>query len=621
MPVYSGSEFEFSFPYDNHTPELRFNQFSFSYDTEKNDGTNTSIGTNTRITIQGHPDQEIPSGAEIPLVSSIVLDTRAIPVGVNAVETIEWTDSNGVILTGPYFPSDGWHAIQVRYTYTDAALGFVYTASQDYSFHIIPPEREDHTFTFKYEGQHGAARYCNMDIMKYMTYFPSWSSTYRNFYSNTSKLFSPHFERFNFQIDDLDTFCANNRIDVDKPSYEYRSKISTVLTIRTPKLIDTEFGMCANRGEISSMSIDSIPITDTKLNKHLRIDKMSQQLSPGTNSLSLPSPCFLYIKSSENYLNDQKEIEISGINMYGDFVTESIPLKNSIPVKTLNRFYKVISANAFDGTLIISNYIQNDKSYTDRSLLEKRIAGKQGLFFTPFFEFLGTDLIVYNADGPVNTEEYKFNLPFEPDSMLISNLFDIFLLKDGEIWTSKMYLDYKDIGQINSSTNNNEFICLDEETISVGDVARIRITTDLIRKEHPICNFRFRVEHYDRSYYLASNGTFTQEENTWIDISETGRALEIEYEVTEDGIIKYHLDISTRTGSFTSMSYFNNLDFTKIATGVQSMMVYDDKFIVIDPDEKHYSVEMIRRGFLSDGNRCHVHYPYDNLKLIYEEES
>lgn len=577
----------------------------------------------TKITIQQAANDVIFHGDEFTLSCAIEIDDRIIPDGANVTQDYLWTDHNNVSIgsgsTTSYFPEDGWIAVSVKVVIEDTSIGFLYEFSSDYSFYVTPLESINHTFGLQYTESTGAPSHCNMDIMKFLTYFPSWSSAHKNHYSNTSKFLSPHFERFGFELDRADTFSANNNTSQYRASYEYRTEDHTFLAVNTPKLIRTEFGICRHMGEMSSMSVDSIPVTDLSLVPCKKISKMSTDLMQGVNDIQMTHPSYMYLKRDSEQGSQPTILDIGGINEDGEFIWEKIVLDNSIPIKTINRYYNITGCSSFEGQVRISNFIKEDHSYTDPVLMEKRISSRGGIYFSPKFEIEGRKLVVLNSDDQMHQEEYVFLLPFIPDEMIVSNLLDVFMLKDGEVWCSKLFLDYQNLSQFDSTTNNNEFICLDSETPEAGQVARLRISTGLAREEYPGSLIRVRVEHEDKTLYLSKSGTFVPEKNTWISLDETHRSLEIDYPIIKDEIIKYRLDISGRVGSFSAMSYQNKLDFTILTKGIAEIMVHDDRLIMVDSEGNHKDAFIVRRGYLSSGTICHTHYPFKEVELLSQE--
>ncbi|MDB4533412.1 hypothetical protein N9242_00970 [Vicingaceae bacterium] len=546
-------------------------------------------------------------------------------IGANTpTESITWTDHGGNVLgtssTLIYQPpTSGWYSIEVTVVLEDIPNSFEYTISEGYTFNLLALVDLSVSFGFKYEAESTNLIYSNMDMYRFLTYFPKWSSSYINHFSNTSKFISPQLERISGMMNNLDEFLANNNIHNDNTSFEYKKNTIRILTVNTPDNIKTEYGYLVNLGEESTTSINNMNIEVIENNITFNIDKVSIDVFGGKHRIVFKTPSVVYFKSLTFPESKDKRIVVSGISIDGDFITENIILKTSIPVQSINEFLVINRVICEDIEINVSNYIESDISYTDRTLLSKRIVGKNGIYFTPEFIVEDTILLIMNGDEVSKREEFKFELPFIPDTILIDNLLDVFMLKDNIVYTSKLMLDNLNITSPGSSVNNNTYIVVDDENASVGTSTNVSINTEQLKNESNTSHIRISILNQGVKNYLTQSGTLTLLKDTWIEMGKTGNRIIIAMNILNSDDYVLELEENTRVESYHAMIYQNKIIPTIVAKDIDSIFFHNKNLYMQDINTVSYLSTPIRMGFTTEGRYSYLQYDFEKTELIYND--
>ncbi|RLA16180.1 MAG: hypothetical protein DRQ60_05075 [Gammaproteobacteria bacterium] len=576
------------------------------------------------IDIVAYQDDEARIGDTLNFDVNYWIDPDLTPVGATPTTVIEWINHNGDVLGDQtsltYTPAEpGWYSIQVKVTSEDLAFDYSVVITEGYTFSLLPLVDVDFKFQLPYENDHNLLTYSNMDIYRFLTYFPRWSSAYNNFYSNTSKFISPQLERVSFIIDDLDQIISNNKTINESILFGHRREEIKLLTIEIPKYIKTEYGYCVNMGEHSTASIDSVPIGAIKKTISHNIDKVSYNIFAGAQDIRLtrPSTVYLQIKKKRSS-DDERFIVINGVSRYGKFITEKVPVETSVPIETINEYAVINRITGVDDEIILSNYIENDISHSESTSLDKRIASKDGIYFIPEFEIYDSTLIIKNADSFSSLEEFKYNLPFIPDTVLISSLLDVLMLKDNKLYSSKLMLDYYSLFPPGSSVNNNSFIYVDDENAEVGKSVNITINTDLLKSESLATNIKISVLNNNQELYLDSSSTLVPSSDTWIKLANTGNRIVLSINIDNDLPYIFELRENTRQLPYHAMSYQNKIVPISIGDNIDNIYFHNKNLYIQNLDSTTYTVDPVRLGFTTDSRFSYLQYEFEEMELIYE---
>ena len=99
----------------------------------------------------------------------------------------------------------------------------------------------------------------------------------------------------------------------------------------------------------------------------------------------------------------------------------------------------------------------------------------------------------------------------------VTTYFDILVRTDNnKIYAGKLMLDnYAESAEF-ESTNNNDVITLDYDTD--GEIS-VSINVDLAKEMYNAKFARLELSYGKEYYYIAGDGTFTKDNDTWIDLS------------------------------------------------------------------------------------------------------
>jgi len=577
---------------------------------------------NYTVAIIAHQSDSVRIGTELNFDLDYWVDPDQIPIGSNPTTTIEWINYEGDILGDqesisytPVIP--GWYSIQVEVILEDVAFDFYLRFSEGYTFYIEALQPSDNSFKLSYNNNHGTTVYSNMDTYRFLTYFPSWSSSHINFYSKSSKYISPQLERIAHILDNLDTIVTNNKSN--KKVFEYQEEWFKILTIEIPDYIHTEYGYCVNLGDITTASLSGTPISAISKDPTYNINKIRLESLAGFDRIRLPIPSTVYIRSKNALLHEHKFIIINGIDRYGKFITEKIILNSSVAVETINEYLVINRIERSEMDVSISNYLKEDISFNSDNSLLKRIVSRSGIYFIPEFEVYNETLLVKNADRVSRNEEFKFNLPFEPDEILITNLLDVILLKNNILYAAKLMLDYYQLSPPGSSVNHNSFIFVDDENAEVGSTVAVTINTSLLKSESAAEDIKISIMNRDIRLYLHPSGSLVPESDTWIKLNTTGNHITMSINVDNDDPYIFELKDASRTLPYHAMVYQNKIVPIKISEEVGDVYFHNKNIHIEDLASNSYMISPVRLGFVTDDRYSYLQYDFEKMELIYED--
>ncbi|RLA68392.1 MAG: hypothetical protein DRQ78_00780 [Epsilonproteobacteria bacterium] len=596
------------------------NTFSFTYFISP-----SVISGSGSIAIIAHQPEEVRVGETLNFDVNYWIDPNSIPSGATPTTTIEWINHNGDVLGDQesisYTPDiPGWYSIQAVVLIEDIAYDFKVILSEGYTFNLLPLDDVDYKFSLSYSNDNNPINYSNMDIHRFLSYFPKWSSSHVNFFSNSSKFLSPQLEPISFMMDGVDSFMANNNTVMENVSFGYRTERIKLLTIDTPKYIRTEHGYCVNLGTVSTASLDGIVINAIEKVPAQKIDKVSYTIFAGEQEIRLITASTLYLKHDieSNTKPDTEYVLINGIDKYGNFITEKVLLNVFVPVETINEFLVVKRITGNSSAVIMSNYIESDITYLDKTLIDKRITDDNGIYFTPQFEVYDTTLLIKNSNKFSKPEEWKFKLPFEPDTVLVTNLLDVLMLKDNRLYSSKLMLDYYELSPPSSSVNNNSFIFVEDENAEVGTSSSITINTELLRSESLATNIQISIENNNIKQYLNKSGALTTEPNTWIPMNSTGNRIVVTINIDNTEPYIMELTDNTRSESYHAMIYQNKITPILIDEDVNSIFFHNKDLHIENIASLSYTAKPIRLGFITDDRYSYIQHEFKEMEFIYE---
>ncbi|RKZ92062.1 MAG: hypothetical protein DRQ43_09440 [Gammaproteobacteria bacterium] len=285
----------------------------------------------------------------------------------------------------------------------------------------------------------------------------------------------------------------------------------------------------------------------------------------------------------------------------------------------MNEYLIITRITGMDSTVTVSNFIKDDISYVDKSILGERICNKEGVYFTPYYELDQNTLLISNSDRFSRNEEFKFYLPMVPDTLIINNLFDLLLLKDGELFSSKLMLNYYKLSAPNSSLNNNSYIYVEDENAAIGTTVKVVINTALLKEDAYDENIQISINNNGDEYFLGKTGLLDGDKDSWIPISTTGDRIVLSINVENKEDYTFSLSGSNRIQEYFAMIYQNELELKKVDQDVLEIFIHNKELVIVNNDLSSYIATPVRLGFITSDNYVYVQNDFDKIRLMYEE--
>lgn len=545
------------------------------------------------------------------------------PGGTSPTESYEWTnhlgDVIGALASITYVPpTEGFYSVQVEITYEDIGQSYERVITQDASFEVEARIENILTYNMSYLQDRVPDPYNNMDIHRFLSYMPKWSTAYKSFYSNYSKLISPIMEGLSMKIDDVDNLLENNLNIDDKNHFGYRAEEYEIVTLNIPNLIRTEHGFCSYIGEHGQASLETSPIKSITKRDPEHFSKESYTVGQDSSSISFSFSSNLYVKDEVASIDSPSTVVLVGIADDGTSIIETMSFISPMCRETINKF-KAVFKILTEREITISNYIDLsvDYSFENSINMQKRIANTRGGYFAPLFELDGKSILVLNGNEGSKRDEHKIELPVIPERLFITNLLDIVYLYNNSLYASKMMLDYYTVSAPNSSTNNNMFIYLDNENTSVDNSVEVVIDIDRIRSNLGSKSIRVKLENGDSVMYIDSSTSLVESPNTWLSLANA--ADRIVFSIPIENTDPYTISVSfdNRADEMIAMNALNSPSFFKIADNINDIFIYDKELWCENDDTSFNIVDPVRLGFTSSHNRIHLFNNFNEVELIY----
>jgi hypothetical protein len=558
----------------------------------------------------------------------VSLYTNYDPLHINTVYEYEWKlDDNTVIGSTQNLSWDVPLNTELRTSYqiqlevsaytNDGGANVLQYSSTAYKTFTLPelPSNITYDFTLNSITTLSEYQYSNMDIHRFLSYFPKWSSANKNFYSNASKMLSPLLERVSHSADRYDTYIENN--STDGVHFGFREYEYEIVSTSVPRLIRTEYGVCPYVGEHSSFSLESIPVRAIKEEEAFKFVKEKYTVEFLSSPIVFTYGSHLFIKDSTAALDSASQVILVGIDEDGKRIKETLLLISPTPVETINKFraiYKVVSS----GEIEIMTYLdlENDTSFSNGINLQKRITTRDGTYFDPNFNLEDNVLYILNGNSISRKDEYRFYFNQAPSKYFINNLLDVIHLRGTDLYASKLMLDYYNLGSTNSSTNNNGFIYLEDENTVIGEDLNVVVNMGKVMDEYGPASIRLAIRNGEEVKYLSSNLQLVDDKNTWLQVGNTSRQIIFSIPVTNTDPYIVELKISNRSDPLYAMGYMNNMDEYKISSNVSDIFIYNKDLWKMSTTGEYYKLSPVRLGFTSSVNRLHLFNDFNDLEFL-----
>lgn len=467
----------------------------------------------------------------------------------------------------------------------------------------------------------------NMDIHRFLSGFPVWSTAYQNHFSNTSKLLSPLLEPVSQNFNIIDSHY-NSFFEVNE--FGFSNSLFYTPIFGRPDSVNNDDTTIEYIGEMNSVSLESSNISKVLIDSNITPTEDIQLENIRTLSapVFMDTPTILYVRSDSHIL-DQNVAIIRGYNENYIYVEERIVFFSSVPMSTNNK-YRVITNISSAQPITVMSKLKLDTYHCIRhsGLLQKRITDVSGAYIEPSFIIEDNNIHVISSSSITRTDVYKFKLNHIPDLMFINNLFDIIYLSNNSLYSSKMKLDYTNLSQENSSVNNNDFILVDDINTSVGETCFVSAKICNVLSEYHSGQVRISVKNQNTKLYLNSNLDLVSDRNTWISISGLQNIIRFGIVIDNDSPYIFNMELNNSQKEFTAMSYSNVLDSILLYeqdeededNNITDITVFNNEVLVeLGGSGKYKKITPIRHSYMTHSNYSIVTSNiFDDLDLVYD---
>jgi hypothetical protein len=415
----------------------------------------------------------------------------------------------------------------------------------------------------------------NLDNSRFRSNFPKWSSTYQNYFANTSKLIQPILESYSGVLGNISEKLA---INVANPDFSFAQNYYYYVgppNLAIPNNILTEQGLVTYIGESDITYPGDFVATKANL--------ISVELPIFKETVNIPAvfsyPTYVFVRVLNASILNPAHLVIYGTNKEGIETSESITLPSEEFTITMNS-YLSITRIICDVAVEIVNYIDcsSNISYATIYGPQKKVTRLNGNYFQPGFTLGGNSLYLNDSNSIAREEIFKFILNRQPDKIFISHLLDVFYLKSNVLYSSKLYLDYQNKEQYNSTYNNNDFIFINNETPDVGDNLNITLNYPLIKSIYGGRLFRLKVISNNVTSFIDLSGNLGTE-NTWLIPSNIGSKINVPYVATSDDTT-FVLEFQTGNQSYCAGYYYNKLPEFILANNISDIFFKDSDLYI-----------------------------------------
>lgn len=421
----------------------------------------------------------------------------------------------------------------------------------------------------------------NLDNARFLSRFPKWSSANTNYFSNAAKIVAPILEQ---QSSVLGNLFERITLNTRGSEIGYREKLYYLILPNSTKIPDY---VLTDKGPVKYIGEEATSyVGDWLASKATIVDTDNPVLKETITTV--PAILFqeanLFVRNADACIENPVTLVLYGVDTKGRELTEIITLASSEFYCTQNQ-YKAVTRVLCSETYELKTYLdtETDHSFNHTVGPQKRVTNINGDYFQPAFYLDEQYLYINNSNNLSKPEVFKFELQREPDKLFITNLLDVIYLVGTDVYSSKLYLDYVNKKQYNSTYNNNDFIVIDAETPSVDDTVTVTINTKAIAALYGESQFRIKVLDSTESYVDAYGATAI--ENFWNSSTNFGEKVYFTYDVEDNTDTTFVLEIYNQLQEYTCGYYFNKLPEVKIATNASDLF-YKNHKLFIDTDKE-----------------------------------
>lgn len=459
----------------------------------------------------------------------------------------------------------------------------------------------------------------NMDIHRFLSAMPYWSSAYSNFFSNYSKMVSPVMSGVSSNLDTVDSvytyFFSDNLFGYPKMQYY-------VPTFGTPSSVVTDLGPCEYIGEYGSCSLESYPISALRqaTDPTLVLEDIDFEGMTIINPIMTTDAINLFVRCPTASVETPVLVELMGYDEDLNKCSESFVFSSNIATISSIKYRVVYEIRTSESIIIKSSMdLAEANSFSSKGGFSARIAKISGEYFDPYFYLEDNILHVKDGRSFARPDIFRFELDNIPEKIFITNLLDVLYLFENSIYSAKLSLDYYSISQPNSSANVNDFISIDDENTPVGDICTATVDIGKLLSEYTETNsIRIYIKNNGTKLYIDKNLAPTAESDTWIPVSYDQKKIRVQVSVEESTPYEFFLELDKDKKVFTAMTYVNLLSETEIETGIEDIALYDGKFLVKNTGEDFHECEAIRLAYMSQDSNIILFNNFETLDVDYE---
>ena len=458
-------------------------------------------------------------------------------------------------------------------------------------------------------------------------YFAKWSSPYSNKLSNMAKLILPFSSIINSNIYKMANLLGIRYRPtlLETSEYEYRintfGKYSEVLSeINKIKYKDGRVESVGKTslkdvGQYDDISFNMFPITGCILNEiDISPDRdiYTEDIAIGESILdfTFATPCRVYLSATRGQQEDIS-VFIYGNDIAGNVISEEFTSKTSTTFETFHKYkniYKVVSncecqvSNSVN--LSINHHIESNVAPY------RLITNRAGDFIDPSVRYSAGQISIIDKSSFNKEEIVRIDAGTNLKKIYLTMNSEIIALDDsGWINTYKPSLPYSEIGEINGSLNNNEYIYVEDEVSVIGEAISCRVYAHKIAERFRSTNIKVSIRNGDAVYFLNKNGYLTQDTNSWIDIVRSADILNVS--VICDNNLPYVFSVNTDNSKevFLAAAYQDNPNRNMIIGGISDMFLYNGE-IVVKRDNKFFIFQPYRHSYAT----------YDEDEIILDAE-
>lgn len=317
----------------------------------------------------------------------------------------------------------------------------------------------------------------NLELYRFLSYFPKWSFASQSHNSNVAKIFEPIYQSICDAQSKAFYSSAANLINANKTIDFKKCRLYRQPYVELKQEVDLIWDLAENIGQLSDAWIDSYPVSACYLEPVLSFSNIIRSFSVTQvfQPIIFPEETFVYITPPDALA----QIQLVGLDIDGKVIKETINLESYNSHMTINRFKSIIKIYS-EVSLTITNYCIT-ASYKSKYLDFKRITDKDGAYFEPVFT---VDEFRYISVTSNDREVYNFYMDriIDDGEIFVTDHLDIYFLSAGDLYASKPYLNVPEILASNSTFNNNKLINVTDTETRIGDDIVLVVNNDMIKR-------------------------------------------------------------------------------------------------------------------------------------------